>query len=91
MKFAHTRDVPFLAYNGVHGALTTLGEMDYGIEISLRELSSVDIAEDGQTVTIGGGTNSKLVVDTLWEAGKQAGKSETLSSRHSFERLQVAC
>lgn len=69
--------MPFLAYNGVHGALTTLGEMGYGIEIFMQQLSSVEIAKDGETVTIGGGTMSKLVTDTLWEAGKQAGKSKT--------------
>ncbi|KAK2761671.1 hypothetical protein FQN54_001499 [Arachnomyces sp. PD_36] len=72
IQFANKKQVPFLAYNGVHGALTTLGAMDSGIEIFMQQLSSVDIAEDGQTVTIGGGTNSKVVVDALWEAGKQA-------------------
>ena len=75
MTYANKKKVPFLAYNGVHGALTTLGKMDSGIEISLQQLSSVEIAEDGETVNIGGGTNSKLVTDTLWDAGKQAGKS----------------
>lgn len=73
--------MPFLAYNGAHGALTTLGEMDSGIEIFMQQLSSVDIAEDGKTVTIGGGTNSKVVVDALWEAGKQAGTSTDIKRR----------
>lgn len=67
--------MPFLAYNGAHGALTTLGGMDYGIEIFMQQLSSVEIDEGGESVTIGGGTMSKQVIDTLWEAGKQAGKS----------------
>ncbi len=65
--------VPFLAYNGAHGSITTLGRMDYGVEIYLGQLSSVQIALDGNTVTIGGGTNSKLLTDTLWGAGKQTG------------------
>jgi hypothetical protein len=65
--------LPFLAYNGAHGALTTLGRMTQGIEIYLAQLSSVEIADDGETVTIGGGTKSKLVTDTLWEAGNQTG------------------
>lgn len=64
-----------MAYNSAHGAITTLGRMDSGIEIYLDQLSGVDIAEDGNTVTIAGGTKSKLVTRTLWDAGKQTGKS----------------
>lgn len=67
--------MPFLAYNGAHGAITTLGKMRHGIEILLEQLSSVKIAEDGKTVKIGGGTNAKVVMDELWAAGKQTGKS----------------
>lgn len=55
--------------------MTTLGQMDGGIEIYLDQLSGVKIAEDGKTVTIAGGTKSKLVTDTLWPAGKQTGRS----------------
>lgn len=54
--------------------------MNWGIEIYLPSLSSVEIAADGQSVTVGGGTNSKVLVDTLWAAGKQAGKFA--SSKH---------
>ncbi|PLB48752.1 FAD-binding domain-containing protein [Aspergillus steynii IBT 23096] len=71
VKFANKKELPFLAYNGAHGAITTLGKMTSGIEIYLDQLSGVDVAEDGKTVTIAGGTKSKLVTDTLWEAGKQ--------------------
>lgn len=71
VKFANKRNLPFLAFNGAHGAITTLGKMDHGIEIYLNQLSSVEIAEDGQTAKIGGGTMSKVVTDTLWAAGKQ--------------------
>lgn len=74
MKFANKRDVPFLAYNTAHGALTTLAAMDHGIEIYLENLSSVKVSEDGKTAEIGGGTVSKVVTDTLWAEGKQAGK-----------------
>jgi hypothetical protein len=73
VKFASDQDIPILAYNGHHGTLTTLGRMDYGIEIYLPQLNSISIAKDGKTATIGGGTNSKAVTDTLWAAGKQAG------------------
>ncbi|KAB8235698.1 hypothetical protein ETB97_010246 [Aspergillus alliaceus] len=71
VKYANKKDLPFLAYNGAHGAITTLGKMDHGIEIYMNQLSSVDISKDGKTVTIGGGTQSKAVTDKLWAAGKQ--------------------
>ncbi len=45
--------------------------MNRGIGINLAKLSGVTIASDGKTATIAGGTNSKLVTDTLWAAGKQ--------------------
>lgn len=44
--------------------------MNSGIEIDLKQLSSVVVNSDG-TATIGGGTNSKKVTDELWAAGKQ--------------------
>lgn len=34
-------------------------------------MNSVEIAEDGQTVKIGGGALQIEVVDTLWAANKQ--------------------
>ncbi|KAJ5900120.1 hypothetical protein N7495_004864 [Penicillium taxi] len=71
VKFANKKKLPFLAFNGAHGAITTLGNMTSGIEIYLDQLSSVKVAENGKTVTIGGGTKSKLVTDTLWNSGKQ--------------------
>ena len=74
MQFANQRELPFLAYTGAHGSLTTLGKMDQGIEIYMTQLDTVTVAGDGQTATIGGGAMSKAVVDTLWKAGKQAGK-----------------
>jgi phosphoribosylformimino-5-aminoimidazole carboxamide ribonucleotide (ProFAR) isomerase len=48
--------------------------MDYGIEIYLPQLNSISIAKDGKSVTVGGGINSKNLMDTLWAAGKQTGK-----------------
>ncbi|KAI1250958.1 hypothetical protein MGN70_008019 [Eutypa lata] len=71
VKYAKKVDLPILAYNTAHAAITTLGRMDYGIEIYLGELSSVEIAQDNKTVTVGGGTPSKAVTDALWKEGKQ--------------------
>lgn len=74
MRFANYEGLPFLAYNGVHGSTVTLGQMDSGIDIDLKQLSSVQVNSDG-TATIGGGTMSKKVTDDLWAAGKQTGRS----------------
>ncbi|KAJ5779442.1 hypothetical protein N7457_007162 [Penicillium paradoxum] len=71
VRYANAKDLPFLTYNGLHGALVSLGKMDHGVGISLSQLSSVKLGDDGKTVTIGGGTMSKLVTDELWKAGKQ--------------------
>ncbi|GAP93388.2 putative FAD-dependent oxygenase [Rosellinia necatrix] len=60
-----------LAFNGVHGAITTLGRMKRGVGIHLGRLSNVTVAQDGETAIIAGGAVSKAVIDTLWEAGKQ--------------------
>ncbi|KAF2199742.1 FAD-binding domain-containing protein [Delitschia confertaspora ATCC 74209] len=71
VKFAYKWDIPILAYTGHHGAITTLGRMDYGIQINMGQLNTVSIAKDKKTVTVGGGTNSKNLTDALWAAGKQ--------------------
>ncbi|PKS05902.1 hypothetical protein jhhlp_007733 [Lomentospora prolificans] len=71
VKFANKAKLPFLAFNTAHGAITTLGKMDHGVEIYLEQLSSVEIAKNGRTAKIGGGTMSKVVTDSLWEKGKQ--------------------
>ncbi|KAJ5707489.1 FAD-dependent oxygenase [Penicillium malachiteum] len=71
VKYANKKNVPFLTYNGVHGALVSLGKMTHGIGISMSQLSSVEVSDCGTTATIGGGTMSKKVTDELWAAGKQ--------------------
>ncbi|KAG8163960.1 hypothetical protein KVR01_005878 [Diaporthe batatas] len=72
VAFAYKNDIPILAYNGHHGTLISLGKMDYGIQIYLGHLDSLEIAGDGSTVTVGGGINSHNLTETLWAAGKQA-------------------
>lgn len=74
VKFASDFDVPFLAVNGGHGAISTVGRMQSGIEIWMDQLQTVEIAEDGKTATIGGGALTTNVTHALWAAGKQTGE-----------------
>ncbi|CAK7212664.1 hypothetical protein SCUCBS95973_001540 [Sporothrix curviconia] len=69
--FANKQNVPFLATNGAHGSVTSLGGLQGGIEIYLTQLSSIDISADGTTVTVAGGVHSKNLTDALWAANKQ--------------------
>ncbi|KAJ8108436.1 hypothetical protein ONZ43_g6425 [Nemania bipapillata] len=71
VKYANSQNIPFLAVNGGHGAITTVGKLQGGIEIWLDHLSSVEISHDGTTAKIGGGTLSKVATDSLWAQGKQ--------------------
>ncbi|KAJ4336322.1 hypothetical protein N0V87_005473 [Didymella glomerata] len=71
VKFAAEQNIPILAYNGHHGTLTSLGKMDYGIQIYMPTLNTISVSKNGSSVTIGGGANSKKVTDALWAAGKQ--------------------
>ncbi|KAI1733493.1 FAD binding domain protein [Xylaria scruposa] len=71
VKYANSRNISFLAVNGGHGAITTVGRLQNGIEIWLNQLSSVEVAEDGATAKIGGGTLSKTITDSLWAREKQ--------------------
>ncbi|KAI6083158.1 FAD-binding domain-containing protein [Hypoxylon rubiginosum] len=71
IKYANELDLPFLAVSSGHGAITTAGKLQNGVEIWLNQLKNVKIADDGLTAKIGGGTRSKAVTDTLWAAGKQ--------------------
>jgi hypothetical protein len=84
VQFANQKDIPFLAFGGAHGAITTLGKMDHGIEIYLNQLGSIEIASDGQTATFGGGVMAKNVTDALWAAGKQTGKSKRPDAYHQI-------
>lgn len=79
MKYANEVQKPFQVYNTGHGAITTLGNMRDGIQISLERLNDIVIARDKKTVTIGGGTVSKSLTTALWAAGKQTGGFKSIS------------
>ncbi|KAI0458562.1 putative FAD-dependent oxygenase [Xylaria acuta] len=71
VRQANKCGLPILAFNGVHGAIITLGRMNRGVAIHLGQLSNVTVAQNGKTATIGGGALSKAVTDALWASGKQ--------------------
>lgn len=60
--------------NGGHGAISSLANLDHGIEIWLHKLNSIEIAEDGKTATVGGGTQAVTLIGALFQQGKQTGK-----------------
>ncbi|KAI1110403.1 putative FAD-dependent oxygenase [Nemania sp. NC0429] len=71
VRQANTCGLPFLAFNGGHGSIGTLGRMHQGVAIDLSQLRSVVVSQDGNTATIGGGALAKNVTIGLWAAGKQ--------------------
>ncbi|KAF2639754.1 FAD-binding domain-containing protein [Massarina eburnea CBS 473.64] len=71
VKFANEHGKPYLVVNNGHGAITTVGKLQNGVQIWMRQLNSVAIAPDSQTATFGGGILAKDVTDGLWAAGKQ--------------------
>lgn len=69
--------------------------MDYGIQIYMPQLNSVSFAKDKQSVTLGGGINSKNLTDALWAVGKQTGKQHKVAvyedtSLNSVQSLEPA-
>ncbi|KAL2837840.1 hypothetical protein BJY01DRAFT_237701 [Aspergillus pseudoustus] len=71
VRFANSHKIPFLAVNDGHGDISSLGRMQDGIQIWLRNLNSIEISEDGRTATVGGGVRSFELMQTLFEKGKQ--------------------
>lgn len=72
IQYAVAQGRPFLAVSGGHGATWALGGVENGIAIAMRGLVFVDVAADGASAVIGGGTQSGEVIAALWAVGKQA-------------------
>ncbi|KAL4912490.1 hypothetical protein BDW62DRAFT_216289 [Aspergillus aurantiobrunneus] len=71
IRYANSEGLPFLAVNSGHGAISTLSELDHGMEIWMHKLNAVKIAEDGKTATFGGGIKSVDLIGALFQQGKQ--------------------
>ncbi|KAF5253840.1 hypothetical protein FANTH_1301 [Fusarium anthophilum] len=70
IRYANEHGIPFLARSGGHGATEALQLATDVIIVDLRDQNDVEIAEDGKSARIGGGTSVKKVVNELWVAGK---------------------
>ncbi|KAL4787938.1 hypothetical protein BJX76DRAFT_345229 [Aspergillus varians] len=71
IRYANSEDLPFLAVNGGHGSISSLSNLDHGIEIWMHKLDFVEIAEDGESATFGGGIKSVDLIPALFKQGKQ--------------------
>ena len=70
MKYADRYNVPFLAVNRAHGTASALSNVYNGIEIYINVLNNIEIAEDGKSALMGGGTYQDQVVNYLAAYGK---------------------
>ena len=73
MEYANRYNVPFLAVNRAHGTASALSNVYNGIEIYINALNSIEIAEDGESALMGGGTYQDQVVNHLAAYGKVTG------------------
>lgn len=70
MKYADRYNMPFLTVNQAHGTASALSNVFNGIEIYISSLNSIEIAEDGKSALMGGGTYQDQVVKYLAAHGK---------------------
>uniref|UniRef100_A0A0C4BKS6 Uncharacterized protein n=1 Tax=Fusarium oxysporum (strain Fo5176) TaxID=660025 RepID=A0A0C4BKS6_FUSOF len=78
VKFANKKAVPFLVFNTVHRAMTTLSQIDHSIEIYLNQLNDMKIFPNRKTVKFSGRTVSKKVTDTFYAAKADSYMGPTL-------------
>lgn len=95
---ANAHSLGFLATSGHHGGIKTLGELECGVDINLRQLNSVVVRPDGETADIQGGVLTREVTNALWSLGKWTGKegphgrchhSHAVLTRHSHGGLRM--
>ena len=71
--YSNAKNLSILAFSGGHGSISSLENVDNGIEIWMRQMNRVVIDPDGTTVTVGGGAKSKEIAKTLNARGKRTG------------------
>lgn len=65
--------MPFLAVSGAHGWPETMNQLHGGIQINTRLLKKVEVNDDGNTATVGGGVLQYELVRDLYKQGKMGG------------------
>ena len=73
VKFARKYNIDFLAISRGHGTTTALSTVKNGIQIHLRQLNTIAIAQDGNSATLGGGLYNAEIVNALDAVGKASG------------------
>ncbi|KAK4954383.1 hypothetical protein LTR10_007814 [Elasticomyces elasticus] len=71
IRVANEHGKPFLAVSGGHGGTKGLSYVQDGLSIWMRGMTSVEIAEDGRSATVGGGILSGELAEAFSRAGKQ--------------------
>lgn len=72
VSFADTYNVPFLAVNKGHGGAAGLATVYNGIQIYIRALDDIEVSEDGNSASMGGGVYQDQLVNYLFDRGKAA-------------------
>ncbi|EXK26142.1 hypothetical protein FOMG_17244 [Fusarium oxysporum f. sp. melonis 26406] len=94
VKFANKKAMPFLVFNTLHRAMTTLSQIDHSIEIYLNQLNDMKIFPNRKTVKISGRTVSKKVTDTFYAAkadsGDQVGEVYQAANKHPLQKQPVS-
>lgn len=72
IRYANSRNLPFLAISGQHGSWFPLGRFT-GVAISLQNLENnlIRIEKDGKHAVMGGGTSIHDAVRYLWSRNRQ--------------------
>lgn len=73
VKFANAVDVPFYVVNRGHGSTITQLAFKHGIQINMRKLTNIEIADDGKSAMMGGGVWVDEIRRVLDAKGKATG------------------
>lgn len=75
VRFANNHSLPFLAVDGAHGSMTTLGKMQGGIAISMNKMKGIQISPRGDYAKLQPGLTNGDLIRYLWANGKQTGET----------------
>ncbi|PVH70236.1 FAD-binding domain-containing protein [Cadophora sp. DSE1049] len=70
VRFANKYSIPFLAVDGAHGFISTLGRMQNGIAISFSKMKGITVSRNGKFADLNPGLTNGDIVRTLWAQNK---------------------